>query len=165
MADPGWRPEAFQRLKDLGLTLEDQYEATDTGVLSRDLGGLLHAGDRRWTFPTRGRHRRRDARRAEGDVSPALAASPIEVVIVGDITVDKAIEAVADTFGALPKRPDPAPPAPPAHATSFPRADGEPGDRDPHRPRRPGHRAGRLADRRLLRQPAQARAPTRSWAG
>ena len=95
-------------MKTYGLTLEDQYDATDSGVLSRDLGGLLHAGDRRWTFPTPGRDRRRDARRAEGhDRSPALAAGPIEVVVVGDITVDKAIEAVAETFGALPKRPDP----------------------------------------------------------
>ena len=44
--------EAFKRLQNLGKTLQDQMEATDGGVMSRDLAGLLHAGDRRWTFPT-----------------------------------------------------------------------------------------------------------------
>ena len=120
VADPGWRPEAFQRMKTYGLTLEDQYEATDTGVLSRDLGGLLHAGDRRWTFPSRDEIGAQTAGELKAVVSPSLANAPLEVVIVGDITVDKAIAAVADTFGALPRRPDPGPMAPPTHGASFP---------------------------------------------
>jgi zinc protease len=120
VADPGWRPEAFQRMKTYGLTLEDQYDATDTGVLSRDLGGLLHAGDRRWTFPTRAEIGAETPDQLKAALGPALASAPLEVVIVGDITVDKAIAAVADTFGALPHRPDPAPIAPPAHGVSFP---------------------------------------------
>jgi zinc protease len=120
VADPGWRPEAFQRMKTYGLTLEDQYDATDTGVLSRDLGGLLHAGDRRWTFPTRAEIGAETPDELKAALGPALAGAPLEVVIVGDITVDKAIAAVADTFGALPPRPDPAPIAPPAHGVSFP---------------------------------------------
>ncbi|HXQ16235.1 MAG TPA: insulinase family protein [Caulobacteraceae bacterium] len=126
VADPGWRPEAFQRMKTYGLTLEDQYEATDTGVLARDLGGLLHAGDRRWTFPSRDEIGAETAGELKAAVSPALANAPLEVVIVGDITVDKAIAAVADTFGALPKRPDPAPLAPPTHGASFPSATASP---------------------------------------
>ena len=40
-------------LKASGRTIHDQYEATASGVLGRDLGGILHAGDRRWTFPGR----------------------------------------------------------------------------------------------------------------
>jgi zinc protease len=122
VSDPGWRPEAFRRLKGLGETLEAQYEATDSGILSRDLGGLLHAGDRRWTFPSRADISAANPDELKATLSSALAASPIEVVIVGDITVDKAVEDVAETFGALPKRPDPAPPARPAYATSFPHA-------------------------------------------
>ena len=120
VADPGWRPEAFQRMKTYGLTLEDQYEATDTGVLQRDLAGLLHAGDRRWTFPNRAEIGAETPDELKSVINPALAGAPLEVVIVGDITVDKAIQAVADTFGALPKRPDPAPVGPPAHGVGFP---------------------------------------------
>jgi zinc protease len=122
VADPGWRPEAFQRFKTFGATLVDQYGATDSGVLSRDLSGLLHAGDRRWTFPSKSEIEASNGDQLKATVSRALAASPIEVDIVGDITVDKAIEDVAETFGALPPRPDQPPPGPPAHATGFPAA-------------------------------------------
>jgi zinc protease len=126
VADPGWRPEAFQRLKGLGETLEAQYEATDSSLLSRDLGGLLHAGDRRWTFPSRADISTSSPDELKAALAPALAGGSVEVDVVGDITVDKAIEDVAETFGALPKRPDPAPPGPPAVATSFPHATATP---------------------------------------
>jgi zinc protease len=119
-AEPGWRPEAFQRLKTYGMTLEDQYDATDSGVLSRDLSGLLHSGDRRWTFPTRAEIGASSPDELKATLGPALAGSPLEVDIVGDITVEKAIDAVAETFGALPQRPDPAPIAPPSHGAAFP---------------------------------------------
>ena len=52
-AHPGWRPEAFQRMRNAGPSILDQMDATPEGVLNRDLSGLLHAGDRRWSFPTR----------------------------------------------------------------------------------------------------------------
>ncbi|HVN00852.1 MAG TPA: insulinase family protein [Caulobacteraceae bacterium] len=119
-SEPGWRPEALQRLKTYGLTLEDQFEATDTGLLSRDLSGLLHAGDKRWTFPTRAEIGAATPEELKAAIGPAIAGAPVEVVIVGDTTVDKAIDAVAETFGALSTRPDPAPPTPPAHGASFP---------------------------------------------
>ena len=54
VTDAGWRPEAF------GTSEQDlrqprwraRCDATDLGVLGRDLAGLMHGGDRRWTFPT-----------------------------------------------------------------------------------------------------------------
>jgi zinc protease len=55
-----------------------------------------------------------------------LAADPIEVVIVGDITVEKATDAVARTFGALPPR-NPEQPVPPAQKqVAFPAATPQP---------------------------------------
>ncbi|MDO8379988.1 pitrilysin family protein, partial [Phenylobacterium sp.] len=120
VAEPGWRPEAFQRLKTAGKTIHDQYESTDSGVLSRDLAGLLHPGDQRWVFPSRGEIA--DAKLAEfqAEIAPAISGGPIEVVIVGDITVDKAIEAVAATFGALPPRQEPPAADPARRQVAFP---------------------------------------------
>jgi zinc protease len=108
VSDPGWRPEAFLRLQASGKTIHDQYEATDSGVLARDLGGILHSGDRRWTFPSR--EEIADARLADlqGQIAPELANGAIEVVVVGDVTPEAAIAAVGRTFGALPPRPAPA---------------------------------------------------------
>jgi len=107
VAQPGWREEAFRRLKANGKTLHDQYEATDFGVLGRDLAGTLRAGDRRWTFPSR--EEIADARLSElqTQVGRPLAEGPIEVVVVGDVTVEAAIAETARTFGSLPPRPAP----------------------------------------------------------
>ena len=105
LAEPGWRDEAFQRLKNSGKTIHDQYESTVSGVLSRDLSGLLHGGDERWVFPTREEIAQAKLDTFRSDIAPALAEGPIEVIVIGDTTVEKAIEAVARTFGALPPRP------------------------------------------------------------
>jgi zinc protease len=119
-SDPGWRPEAFDRLKASGATIHDQYEATDSGVLSRDLGGLLHAGDRRWTFPGREAIAAATLADLRGQVGPRLAEGPIEVVVVGDVKTASVIEAVGRTFGALPPRPEPAPLSAEQRRTGFP---------------------------------------------
>ncbi len=105
-SEPGWRPEAFQRARTYAGTLSEQWQATDNGVFSRDLAGLLHNGDRRWTWPTAADIAAGRPEDLESAFAKSLTTGSIEVVVVGDITVEKAIEAVAATFGALPPRPD-----------------------------------------------------------
>jgi zinc protease len=104
VSDPGWRTEAFKRQQNAGKTVHDQMEGTDGGVIGRELSGLLHAGDRRFTFPSRDEIAKAQLGDLQAQIAPHLASDPIEVVIVGDITVDKAIDAVARTFGSLPAR-------------------------------------------------------------
>jgi zinc protease len=110
-ADPGFRPEAFDRVKTNALTLEDQMQATASGVVGRDLGRLMHNDDQRWAFPTKQTITSTKADDLKTLIGPRLADGPVEVIVVGDTTVDQAIAAVASTFGALPKRSDSAPPA------------------------------------------------------
>ena len=106
----GWRQEAFTRIKTYYGTIHDQLESTPGGVMGRDLGGLMHVGDGRWTFPTRQQIAGATLDQLKASVAAPLATDDVEVVIVGDITVDKAIAAVSETFGALPTRTDtPAP--------------------------------------------------------
>ncbi|MBS0332216.1 MAG: insulinase family protein, partial [Proteobacteria bacterium] len=126
VADPGWRAEAFKRQQTAGKSVHDQMEGTDGGVMSRELSGLLHGGDRRFTFPSRDDIAKAQLADFQAEVAPHLANDPIEVVVVGDITVDKAIEAVSRTFGALPAR-RAAQPVPPAQkAVAFPAANAAP---------------------------------------
>jgi zinc protease len=122
--DPGWRPEAFERVRTYAATLLDQYAHTDSGVLGRDLAGLLHAGDRRWTYPDRDQISDASFAELQRQMAP-VQTGPIEVIVVGDITPDKAIEAVARTFGALPPRAPTPPPADPP-AVGFPAPHGAP---------------------------------------
>jgi len=106
----GWRQEAFTRIKTYYGTIHEQLESTPGGVMGRDLGGLMHGGDGRWTFPTRQQIAGATLDQLKASVAAPLATDDIEVVMVGDITVDKAIAAVSETFGALPARTDtPAP--------------------------------------------------------
>ncbi len=103
--EPGWRPEAFSRIRTYYGTIHDQLETTSGGVMGRDLSGLLHGGDRRWTFPSREDIAASSIDTLKTAITDPLGKGEIEVVVVGDITVDKAIAAVAATFGALPPRP------------------------------------------------------------
>ncbi|MDB5425847.1 MAG: peptidase family, partial [Phenylobacterium sp.] len=104
VAEPGWRAEAFQRPKGAGKTVHDQAESTDQGLMGIALSGLLHSGDRRFTFPSRDDIAKAQIEDLKAQVAPHLANDPIEVVVVGDITIEKATDAVARTFGALPAR-------------------------------------------------------------
>jgi zinc protease len=107
--EPGWRPEAFTRIKTAYGTVHDQLQSTTGGIFNRDLGGLMHGGDQRWTFPSREQIAGASLGELRTVVDNPLTKGDLEIVIVGDTTVDKAIAAVADTFGALPARPgDPA---------------------------------------------------------
>ncbi|HXA38837.1 MAG TPA: insulinase family protein [Phenylobacterium sp.] len=126
VADPGWRSEAFKRQQTAGRTVHDQMEGTDGGVMGRELSGLLHAGDRRFTFPSRDDIAKAQLVDLQAQIAPHLANDPVEVVIVGDVTVDKAVDAVARTFGSLPAR-HPSEPVPAAQrAVGFPAATAKP---------------------------------------
>ncbi len=105
-ADPAYRPEVFARLQQSYLTSLAQYEATPGSVVRRDFLGLVHAGDPRWTFPDRAQLLAARPADFEATFQPYLSKGPIEVTIVGDISADEAIRLTAQTFGALPARPE-----------------------------------------------------------
>jgi len=126
MTEPAWRDAAFQRVKASASTIHDRFEATDGGVMQRDLSGLLHSGDRRFTFPSRDDIAKATAADLEAAVMPALQNGPVEVVIVGDVTVDQAIAATAATFGALPPRAEPKPVPAAQRAVPFPKGASQP---------------------------------------
>jgi zinc protease len=104
--DPGLRQGAWDRLRSISDAVHDQLASTPGGVFSRESGLLLHDGDARWAFPTREEIAKADLARARDLVSGLLRRGPIELVMVGDITVDEAVKQVAATFGALPPRAD-----------------------------------------------------------
>ena len=115
VSQPGWRPEGFQRMKTYGETLLNQMAATPQGVMRRDLEALLHPGDQRWAFPTLPQIQAMQPAEVKALLEGPLANGPVEVTVVGDVSIERAIQAVAVTFGALPARPTP-PPVPPAGA-------------------------------------------------
>jgi zinc protease len=103
--EPAFRPEAFERLRAYGVTLDRQMDATPSGVMHRDLAALLHNGDARWATPDSATIAASKIGDLQSVLTRHLAQGPIEVVIVGDVTVDKAIAATAATLGALHRDP------------------------------------------------------------
>ena len=108
MTSPGWRPEAFDRNRDvMGVTLR-QLPSTAEGVEALEVPVLEHSGDARWAYPTPEQLPAIHLDQLKGLIQPALDHGQIEVVIVGDVTVDQAIRQTAATFGALaPRAPEP----------------------------------------------------------
>ncbi|WFT89461.1 M16 family metallopeptidase [Rhizobium leguminosarum] len=108
-SDPAYRPEAFKRVQQANLSRLDQYQATPGGVVSRNFPGLVHSGDPRWTFPDRTELSAAKPEDFETLFRPMVSNGPIDITIVGDVTVDDAIRMTAETFGSLPPRPEAAP--------------------------------------------------------
>lgn len=117
---PGWRPGVFEHIQSLFAALLPQFEASPNGVLGDYVDGLLHAGDPRWASPTMGDIAAARPRDLRALLERPLADGPIEVTVVGDVGVERAVRAVAATFGALPPRPLGSAPPPRAYQTRFP---------------------------------------------
>ncbi|MGI4731153.1 MAG: M16 family metallopeptidase [Janthinobacterium lividum] len=113
IAAPGWDPAPVLRAKGVILTSYAGFDASPDGVLSRDLDGLLHDGDPRWTTPAPATVQATTPDDFRKLWEPILKSGPIEVSVFGDVTADVAIKAIAATFGALPPRDAALPPPPP----------------------------------------------------
>ncbi|HLL31104.1 MAG TPA: insulinase family protein [Allosphingosinicella sp.] len=119
MTDPGFRPLIDEKLP-TALDLSYRMVGTDPSfVATLALERALFPG--RESLPPRERLAAYRAADFERMLKPALTRSPVEVTVVGDITEDAARNAVAATFGALPRRPAlPALPAGPGPFRHFP---------------------------------------------
>jgi zinc protease len=120
IADPGFRPQAFERLRTAYLAQLPQLDATPGGVFARDSGGLLTDGDKRFAFPSAEQLAATKPDALRTLLSGPLAHDPIEVTIVGDITADQAIVEVAKTLGSLPRRASQSAPPRDALKVAFP---------------------------------------------
>jgi zinc protease len=79
---------------------------TAARVLDYNIDPLLHSGDLRWTYNTPEMRHSWKPQDAVAWIRPIVATSPLEVIVVGDIDVEKTVGEAARTFGALPPRPE-----------------------------------------------------------
>jgi len=126
LTDPAWRPEPFERIRAYGIALQDQLASTPGGVLSREAAARLRSGDLRWRFPTAADFRAAKLEDLKATIMGPMREDPIEVIIVGDISLEEAIRQTAATFGALPARKPRAPPPEDARRVRFPAPVAEP---------------------------------------
>lgn len=105
LTDPAYRSDDWASWMQQADAADASMNMTPSGVLDRELDRLIHSGDLRWTINNKAL---RDSWKPEDSIKyikPIVANSPIEVIVVGDISVDQAVTEVARTLGALPPRP------------------------------------------------------------
>ena len=120
LTDPAWRPTAWNRARSISKTMHDMMNATPQGVAGRDLGVLLASGDGRWRTLTSEEIASGRVEDARALLEDAFSDGPLEVIIVGDVTVEEAIAQTAATFGALKPRGPAMSPAAEARKRFFP---------------------------------------------
>jgi zinc protease len=124
---PGWREEAERQFKKNLDAIYTELEHTAEGVMQNQVVGFIHSGDPRFTFPKREVMAERSLAELKAWLTPALTEGYMEIAVVGDLDTDKALDVLAKTFGALPKRSDKKPDFAEARKMIFP---SEPRDKD-----------------------------------
>ena len=112
VVDPGFRPSAFAKAKAYAQGQLAQWDGSASLAEQRDLTVLLSHGDRRWSaMPSAADLATSQPEDLAAILRPALAG-PLNLVMMGDVDVERAIAAASATIGALPQR-GPRPPAVP----------------------------------------------------
>lgn len=104
LTDPGVRPAPFQQIKAFFPQIIAQQMATPGGAFGLGAAGLLASGDKRQSLPSAEEVAAFSNDTLKSEIISGLSQGPIDVVIVGDVTVEDAIVQVAATLGALPAR-------------------------------------------------------------
>jgi zinc protease len=125
LTDPSWDPGVFRRFKTAALEGFDLHFSSASARAGRELAGVIRPNDRRWRAVEREEIAALTPEAFRDFYTPLLAQGPVHAVIVGDISLDAAIEAMRRTVGALPSRPEPAVP-PNAQALRPPAPNPEP---------------------------------------
>ena len=101
---PGWDPAPVVRAKAAATLAYQSYATSPAGVLGHELEGLERGGDPRYTAPTREEIAAVTPESFRKVWEPILNQGPVEVLVFGDFDRTKVLEALRNTFGALPPR-------------------------------------------------------------
>jgi zinc protease len=125
--DPGYRPEAQAQYDKYIRSWYPTLDSTPGGVASRDIGRILRSGDARWGIPSKEALLDVDFDLIKKWMNENVLNGAIEITAVGDFEEEALIQAVAESFGALPKRPAiPYRPDPSLTALKFPQGSSKP---------------------------------------
>jgi len=104
ITDSAYRADDWASWMQASDASDASLKLTPSGVLERELDQLLHSGDLRWTINTKAARDTWKPADSIKYIKPIVDKSPIEVVVVGDVSVDAIIAEVGKTVGALPAR-------------------------------------------------------------
>ncbi len=100
----GFRAEGMEQIKNRYAQQLRQSDASPGTIFRLRAPELLHDGDKRWATPSAEDLQDSHIEDLKDLLTPVFQNGALDITIVGDINTDKAIAAVAATFGALPTR-------------------------------------------------------------
>lgn len=118
--EPAFRADAFERFRTAYLERLRNAGTSPAAVMGLKMPEILHAGDKRWASADAEHVRAAQVEDLRDLLLPAFETGAIEIVIVGDITVARAVEITASTFGAFAPRTQERARVSAANATQFP---------------------------------------------
>jgi zinc protease len=101
---PSFRPEALEEFRRSLDPLYNLFRCTASGVLTQSVPRYLTHNDERFGYPEKEVLAQRNFEELSQVLKPILSQGYIEICLVGDLDPATSIEAVAETFGALPTR-------------------------------------------------------------
>ncbi|HYI48939.1 MAG TPA: insulinase family protein [Allosphingosinicella sp.] len=128
LTHPRWDRTLLARFRGAAVESFDLNFSSAAARASRELGGVIRPDDQRWRPVERAEMQGATLDRFRDFYAPFLAQGPVQAIIVGDVDLETAIEAMRRTVGALPRRPEPRipaganrlrPPAPNARPRTF----------------------------------------------
>jgi zinc protease len=125
LTHPSWDPALFARFRTGALESFDLHFSSASARAGRELGGVIRPNDRRWRPVEREEMAAVTVEQFRDFFSPLLAQGPVHAIIVGDMELDAAVEAMRRTVASLPQRAAPAV-APDAAALQPPAPNPEP---------------------------------------
>ena len=118
--EPAFRPESFERARTAYLERLRNAGTNPGSVMGLKMPELLHDGDKRWASSAAAEVEAAKVEDLRDLLLPLLERGAIDVTIVGDVTVQQAVDATAATFGAFAPRTAPRLSATTANTTRFP---------------------------------------------
>ncbi|MEQ1537536.1 MAG: insulinase family protein [Sphingorhabdus sp.] len=100
----GYRAETDQSWQSYAPVIEDQLKSSPMAVFQSKVFGVLASDDPRISNADVDGLSDRNMAELKAWLQPELQSGPIEISLVGDVDEAAAVKAIADTFGALPKR-------------------------------------------------------------
>ncbi|WP_300545034.1 M16 family metallopeptidase [Maricaulis sp.] len=104
LTDPGWRQEGLEQFRAVIPEIRRNLHASPSGVLQAEVSRMIRSGDPRYGLPAPEHVAAVDMDAIRTFLTPALERAPVEVTVVGDVTEDELVAALAPTLGALPER-------------------------------------------------------------
>jgi zinc protease len=101
---PGYREEAERQFRQSIGPMYTSLAHTAEGIMTDKVSGFIHSEDPRFGFPDQAELEKITTADLKSWMAKPLSEAWMEVTVLGDIDVEKAIAAVSQTFGALPKR-------------------------------------------------------------